>query len=209
MKHFRYSAQGSIREVFLALGGSLLDNLLEKVNKAYSFGLLTDEVTDVSVLEVLITFVHFFDNKTGNIETRFLFIEDVLKNSTSANAETIFTVLTTQLNKLGLEVKDCSSLVSNGAAVMTGQHSGVASPLEEVHPHLISLHCLCHKLALACTDTSTQIEYINNVELWLRQVWKLFDNSPKRTAIYLKVQMSLKSLVLSEKNKKVVAKKIK
>jgi len=50
----------------------------------------------------------------------FLVIEDVLKNSTSANAETIFTVLTTQLNKLGLEVKDCSSLISDGVAVMTG-----------------------------------------------------------------------------------------
>lgn len=209
MKHFRYSAQRSIREIFLALGGSLLDNLLEKVKKVYCFDLLTDEVTDVSVLEMLITFVQLFDNKTGNIETSFLFIEDVLKNSTSANAETIFTVLTNQLNMLGLEVKDCSSLVSDGAAVMTGQHSGVASRLKEVNPHLISLHCLCHKLARACTDTSAQIEYIKNVELWLRQVWKLFDNSPKRTAIYLKVQMSLKSLVLSEKNKKVVAKKIK
>jgi len=50
----------------------------------------------------------------------FLVIEDVLKNSTSANAETIFTVLTTQLNKLGLEVKDSSSLISDGVAVMTG-----------------------------------------------------------------------------------------
>lgn len=125
----------------------------------------------MSVLEMLITFVQFFDNKTGNIETSFLFIEDVLKNSTSANAETIFTVLTTQLNMLGLEVKDCtcSSLVSDGAAVMTGQRSGVASRLKEVNPHLISLHCLCHKLARTCTDTSTQIEYINDVELWLKE----------------------------------------
>ena len=93
MKHFRYSAQGSIREIFLARRGSLLDNFLEKVKKAYCFGLLTVEVTDVSVLEMLIG--QFFDNKTGNIETCFLFIEDVLKNSTLANVETIFTVLTT------------------------------------------------------------------------------------------------------------------
>jgi len=62
----------------------------------------------------------FSTTKTGNIEMSFLVIEDVLKNSTSANAETIFTVLTTQLNKLGLEVKDCSSLISDGVAVMTG-----------------------------------------------------------------------------------------
>ena len=120
MKHFQYAAQGSIREIFLALGSSLLDNLLEKV-KAYCFGHLTDEVTDVSVLDLLTTFDQFFDNKTGNIETSFLFIQDVLKNSTSANAETIFTVLTTQLNKLGLKVEDCSPLVSDGAALWGGK----------------------------------------------------------------------------------------
>ena len=71
------------------------------------------------------------------------------------------------------------------------------------------MHWLCHKLALACTDTSAQIEFIKNVELWLRQLWKLFDNSPKRTAVYLKVQINLKSLVLSDKSKKVVAKTFK
>ena len=72
---------------------------LEKVKTGYCFGLLTDDVTDMSALEMLITFVQSFDNKTGNIETSFLFIEDVLKNSTSAKAETIFTALTTLLNK--------------------------------------------------------------------------------------------------------------
>lgn len=41
---------------------------------------------------------------TGKVETSFLFIEDVLKNSNSANAETIFTVLTAQLMEFGLEL---------------------------------------------------------------------------------------------------------
>ena len=165
MKHFQYTAQGSVREIFLALGAALQDKLLENVKKAHCFGLLSDEVTDVSVLEMLITFIQHFDNKTGNVETRVLFVEDVLKNSSSANAETIFSVLTSQLTKIGLEVKNCSSLVSDGAAVMTGLRGGVAARLKEVNPRLISMHCLCHKLALACTDTSAQIEYIKNVEL--------------------------------------------
>ena len=65
-----------------------------------------------------------------------------------------------------------------------------------MNPRLISRHCLCHKLASACTDTSAQIEDIKNVELWLRQLWKLFDNSPKRMAMYLKVQINMKFLVV-------------
>lgn len=209
MKHFQYSSQGSVREIFLALGSALLENLLEKVKKAGCYGLLTDEVTDVTVMEMLITFIQYFNKETGQAETSFLFIEDVLKNSNSANAETIFTVLTSQLAEFGLEIQKCGSFVSDGASVMTGARGGVATRLKELNPQLISLHCLCHKLALACTDTSSQIEYIRNVELWLRQLWKLFDNSPKRTAMYLKVQINLKSLVLSDKSKKVVTKKIK
>ena len=208
MKYFQYSSQGSMREIFLALGSALFEKLLEKVKKAYCYGLLTDEVTDVSVMEMLITFIQYFDKETGQAETSFLFVEDVLKSSNS-NAETIFTVITTQLTKFGLELQKCSSVVSDGAAVMTGVRGGVATRLKQVNPQLISMHCLCHKLALACTDTSGQIEYIRNVELWLRQLWKLFDNSPKRTAMYLKVQISLKSLVLSDKSKKVLTKKIK
>lgn len=90
MKHFQYTAQGSVREIFLALGTALQDKLLEDVKKAHYFGLLSDEVTDVSVLEMLFTFSQYFNNKTGNVETRFLSVEDVLKTSSSAHAETIF-----------------------------------------------------------------------------------------------------------------------
>ena len=77
-----------------------------------------------------------------------------------------------------LHANDCSSLVSDGGAVMTSLHGGVAARLKEVNPRLITMHCLCH-------------------------------NSPKRTAMYLKVQINMKYLVLSDTSKKVVAKKFK
>jgi len=47
----------------------------------------------------------FFDSQSRNTATSFLFIKDTLNNSTSANAETIFSVPTTQLNKVGLELR--------------------------------------------------------------------------------------------------------
>ena len=44
----------------------------------------------------------------------------------------------------------------------------------------------------------------------MTQLWKLFENSPKRLACYLKVQQQLKNLKLSnEKSRKMVAKKLK
>ena len=78
-------------------------------------------------------------------------------------------------------------MASDGAAVMTGERSGVAAGLKEVNNKVITYHCLCHKLALASTETTSDNDYIKNVELWLRQLWKMSENSPKRMALYRKV----------------------
>ena len=106
MKHFHYSGQETIRDIFLSLGSVILEQLLEKVKKAGCYGLLTDEVTDVSVLEMLVTFIQFVNSDTGKVETHFLFVEDLLRHSNSANAETIFGVLKEKLDALGLEHKN-------------------------------------------------------------------------------------------------------
>ncbi|KAL9978156.1 hypothetical protein ACROYT_G015643 [Oculina patagonica] len=74
MKHFQYSSQGSVREIILALGSALLVKLLEMVKKAGCYGLLADEVSDVTVMEMLITFIQYFNKETGQAETSFLFI---------------------------------------------------------------------------------------------------------------------------------------
>ena len=209
MKFFTYSGEETVQSIFLAIGTALMERLLKHAKEAGCFGLLSDEVTDISVKEILITFIQFFNSKTEKVETHFLFVEDILKDSSSANAETIFNILTTKLNECGLQLQKLSSMASDGAAVMTGERSGVAARLKEVNSKVITFHCLCHKLALACTDTTSDIDYIKNIELWLRQLWKMFENSPKRMAMYMKVKLQVKSVDLSDKGKKIVGKKLK
>jgi len=177
--------------------------------KAGCYGLLCDEVTDISVMEILVTYIQFFNSETEQVETNFLFVENILKTSTSANAETIFNILTQQIDACGLQLQNLNSMASDGAAVMTGACSGVATRLKEVNSQVITFHCLCHKLALACTETTSDITYIKNNKLWLRQLWKMFENSPKWMAMYMKVQLELKSVHLSDKGKTIVGKKLK
>ena len=199
MKFFTYSGEESVRSIFLAIGTALMERLLKHANEAGCYGLLSDEVTDISVMEILITFTQFFNSKTEKVETHFLFVEDILKDSSSANAETIFNILTETLNECGLQLQKLSLMASDGAAVMTGERSGIAARLKEVNSKVITFHCLCHKLVLACTDTTSDFDYIKNIELWLRQLWKMFENSPKRMAMYMKVQLQVKSVKLSDK----------
>ena len=75
-----------------------------------------------------------------------------------------------------------SSMASDGASVMTDK-----TLLPEHSAALINIHCVCHRLALACTTPIAGIKQVTSVELNLRQLWKLFDNSPKLVAVYSKV----------------------
>ena len=84
-------------------------------------------------------------------------------------------------------------LATDGASVMVGKLNGVAARLRKVNPKLINLHCVCHRLALAATDTCSELKPIKSVEDVLRQVWYYFQNSPKKMAVFLKTQLALKA----------------
>ncbi|RMX48378.1 hypothetical protein pdam_00025030 [Pocillopora damicornis] len=56
--------------------------------------------------------------ETDKVETHFLFVEDVLKDSTFANAETIVNILIRKLDHYGLQLQKLSTIASNGAAVV-------------------------------------------------------------------------------------------
>ena len=123
MKYFNYSGEETVRSIFLKIGTVLMEKVLDNAKKEGCHGLLSDKVWDISVMEILMTFIQFFNSKTEKVETHFLFVEDVLKDSTSVNAETIFNILTKKLEDCGLQIQKLSSVASDGAAVMTGEHS--------------------------------------------------------------------------------------
>ena len=172
-------------------------------------GLLCDDVTDIVVMEQFITFIQFVDPETSSLETKFLFVENGLEKSNSADTETLFKVLCSKLDKLGIEVDKVSSLASDGAAVMLGKISGLATRLKELNAKILSIHCICRRLALASTDSNKDVEYVANVEDILWQLWKYLENSPKRMATYLKVQQDIKALDLSQKGKRIITKMLK
>ena len=92
-----------------------------------------------------------------------------------------------KLENLQLDKEKLCAFVSDGAAVMTGSRSGVASRLKDENPQIISVHCICHRLALACTDTLQEVSYIKNVHTWLMQLWSMFQNSPKKWQLFYKL----------------------
>ncbi|CAB4037742.1 zinc finger 862-like, partial [Paramuricea clavata] len=185
---------GSFREIFLALGYQIKSQVAEKCRKANWFGLLCDEVCDISNQEQLLTFIKYVDPQTNKATTDFLSANDLFQNSQSADANTIWTVLNKQLEDSKLEKSKLASFASDGASVMTGKKNGVAAKLRSDNKPLINVHCIAHRLALACGDASNSVSYILTMEKILIQLWSLFKNSPKKAAKYAKAVMHASEL---------------
>ena len=87
--------------------------------------------------------------------------------------------ITTFLQSVGLSIDDLSSFRSDGASVMTG---GVAALLRAMNSQIISVHCVCHRLALATGQASTAINYLKKMKEYLLALWKYFHYSPVRSS---------------------------
>ena len=92
---------------------------------------------------------------------------------------------------------------------MTGEQNGLAGLLRRDFPTILTFHCVCHRLALATVDTSKEADMkcIENVHNCPRQVWQLLENSPKKMAIFIKIQANHNKVSLSGKGEKAVATK--
>lgn len=88
MKYFQHRSRPSLREMFITLGDSIREIILQKMKQAKSFGLLADEATDIAVLEQLIILIKYVDPQEGVAKTEFLATKS-LNTPSGANAEVI------------------------------------------------------------------------------------------------------------------------
>ena len=177
MKFFEHRSGGSVREMFILMGEMVKSEVVKKAQQAGSIGLLIDEVMDIAQREQLVSFIRYVDQDTYEVKTDFLAVNDILESSSSANAETIKSVVVKQLSDCDLDINKLTGLSTDGASVMVGKENGVAAKLKREAKMLLNVHCICHRLALACGDANDHISYIKPVEKVLIQLWSFFHNS--------------------------------
>ncbi|CAG8760062.1 28828_t:CDS:2, partial [Racocetra persica] len=93
------------------------------------------------------------------------------------------TTITTKLIWLFQSYDIINKLVafaSDGASVMIGCKNGIAQKLSQICLYIVYNHCIAHHLALACKDSQKQIDYFNNTETIIRDIYKYYKNSAKR-----------------------------
>lgn len=75
----------------------------------------------------MICYVTFWNGNSCDIN--FLFIENVLKNASSANSENLYNVVKSKLESLGLNIRNLSGVSTDGASVMVGRNGGLVKKL--------------------------------------------------------------------------------
>lgn len=89
------------------------------------------------------------------------------------------------LNKYGFSDdflrKHFICFASDGASVMTGCKSGVATRLKDQYPHLVLWHCANHRLELAVGDTVSEVSGLNHFKIFMDSLYSLYSQSPKLT----------------------------
>ena len=100
------------------------------------------------------------------MEIAFLSVQNVLEEFSSANADALTSLIKDELvRQCGLSLKNQKGLATDGAAVIIDTNNGAAAELKELNPVIINFHCICHKLALACTDR--RLSFIP-FKLWMK-----------------------------------------
>lgn len=115
------------------------------------FSILIDETTDISVINEMVIYTRFITSD-AQVCTVFLKIVELSNGS----AETIEAALMTYLEEKSIPLSRLVGFGSDGASVMIGKHSGVATRMKNRQPILTSIHCMAHRLALAAGQLSWQ-----------------------------------------------------
>ena len=130
-----------------------------------------------------------------------------------AYADAIVACVTKKFEELNIEISKLRAFGSDGASVMVGVKGGVGAKLrEDFTQTMINIHCICHRLTLACGDTGDNYKFIKNAEENLIELLKFFKNSSKRLHIYVTVALKSKqfdTLAPPPQRKKQIVKKMK
>ena len=153
----------------------------------------------------------FFDIGKGQADTVFFDCSDLLSYSASSSPDDDANVACISEKFEELNIEKMKAFVSDGASVMVGKKGGVAKKLRDNFTKtMINVHCICHRLGLACGDTGDDFNFIRNVEEILIELWNCFKNFSKRLHIYIKVALKSKQFdTLTPKRKKQTVKRMK
>ena len=194
---FTTRSPATIRSMIIVLSDIIKEELVKEIKESKGYACLIDKVTDISNVQNLLIFIRFYDMEKGMTVSKFVNTCDILGESEtmSADALSIFLCLKNVLeNNLGLNLEELIGFCLDGASVMTGKDNGVVARFKQIEEccGMLSVHCICHPLALACGDTGDDLKFTSDFKTTMIQLWMFFKNSQKHLNTFIKTAKNLK-----------------
>ena len=190
LRQGRNRSEQIMSEFVQCIAKCIQETIISDMQQSDSISLMVDESTDVSVLKQLVIYGRCVVD--GELKSHFLGMRDLFNGT----AETIETSLLQFLQDVGLSLSNVSSFGSDGASVMTGSKTGVATRLQRVNSGIVSIHCVAHRLALAVSQASQSIPYLARSKEILSSLFYFYHNSPVRQSGLTLIQTILGDPVL-------------
>ncbi|XP_039459533.1 zinc finger protein 862-like [Oreochromis aureus] len=172
-----YLNDHACREFIGAIAQTSRDQIEKEIQESRFLSILADGSTDTGIIEQELVHVRYVRDN-GDIATY------MIKPVKSANAAGILEAIDEAVNTMGIREDTWKKKVVcanfDGAAVMMGEKTGVAGRLKQRIPHIITIHCVAHKLELAVLDSVKGCEYLVKFEDTLKTIFKMYYYSPKK-----------------------------
>ena len=157
-----YTSERIVQELVGILARQIEDAQLAALSHSLFYGFMIDESTDISVTKQLVLYGRYV-TEAGEPCSSFLKIVDLV----AGTAEAIRAYTTDK----ELAFSKLMGFGSDGASVMTGRLSGVATRLHRSNPYLVAIHCVAHRLALACSQAGQKVSYIQKFKKALTSLY--------------------------------------
>ena len=120
------------------------------------------------------------------VDDEFIVREDSLGlfQMPTTDASTIAAVIKDILIRTSLPLSLCRGQAYDGAAVMQGKRTGVATRLREEEEAALPVHCLAHSLNLCLQDAGRKLPVIRDSMDIVKEIVKLINYSPKRKTLF-------------------------
>ena len=172
----KYTSRRITQEFLHVMSGHIEEVQLRALLSSPYFSLMVDETTDISVMKEMVLYARFVSS-TSSVTSYFLKIIEL----SDGRAETVEEAILAYLMEKSIPLSKLVGFGSDGAAVMIGRVSGVATRLKHKQPVLISIHCVAHRLALAAGQAGEKVPFLSTrFKPTLRQLFYFFENSAVR-----------------------------
>ena len=161
-------------EILKLMSLRILRDIVQEIS-AKLYTIIVDETTDLSNIEQMVLVLRHVDDDFNVHEELIVFYS---VESTPAD-NTMLKILDILL-RLNLSINNCRGQCYDGASIMSGIPSGVATKVSSLKPRALYTHCYGHALNLAVQDGINGTKVMDETLSTIYEITKLIKKSPKK-----------------------------